>query len=146
MKHVHAEMIKAKVDNMELVVFRKVTVSKWAVVQNEFPEWKGDEYFLCLPQHKDVCLHLLNGGDAEQAQVNDDCWVSCAKVPTNASWMPWTSFMKDELKFRIKPKKEKRLIIYRNNVLYGPFFSDDEINKDLLLTGQLIEIDVEVEN
>lgn len=78
MKHKHVEMIKAKTENMELVVFIKelpwvdpdvvpsaqVLTPRWVCLPNDLEiRIKSDgEYFLCLPQHKKECLHWLNGG------------------------------------------------------------------------------------
>lgn len=64
-KHKHADMIIAKANNMDLVVFYKKDDSEgWFVSSLDVMVYDGYDYefFLCLPQHKDACLHWLNGG------------------------------------------------------------------------------------
>lgn len=145
MKHVHAEMIKAKADDMSLIVFVKCGHnSAWRETETptQFPlsEFDDVQYFLCLPQHKEVCLHWLNGGDI---QVLDSNWINVHPVESYP-WEDEHDFMCEDSKIRIKPKKEKRLIVYRNDVVYGPYLSIDDINPDLMATGQVVEIEVEV--
>lgn len=45
---------------------------------------------------------------------------------------------------RKKPKKEKRLIVFRNDTVYGPYNKLDDINEDFKSTGQILEIEVEI--
>ncbi|AUR91107.1 hypothetical protein NVP1155O_34 [Vibrio phage 1.155.O._10N.222.55.B3] len=146
-KHKHYDMIVAKAENMDLVVFCKVDELPWQERKNQSLMEFGEKfkYFLCLPQHKDTCLHWLNGGEAQQKPINGDNWVTSADVK-KVSWMSWTSFMKDELKFRIKPKKEKRWIAALPNGRVSGWHDGDrealegQYNKDV--GWQFIEIEV----
>lgn len=115
-EHKHAEMIKVKADNMELVLFFKADEVEWRKVdgQDVFPINRSHyvEYFLCHPKHADVCLHWLNGGEVE-VLVGD---VRSESMPKDyfREWRREHIFMRDDLDIRIKPRKEKRWIgIYR---------------------------------
>lgn len=160
MKHKHYDMIVAKAANMDLVVFCKNAVDEWIYQEYAETDVKFSEtgfgYFLCLPQHKEACLHWLNGGGVQQKPVDDEgCgWVTCADV-NKVTWMSWTSFMKDELEFRIKPKKEKRWIgVYGNHVTDGMYPTKDLCERCVNRSDkfkhtapegwQFIEIEVEV--
>ncbi len=134
MKHVHAEMIKAKADDMSLVVFRKITQSKWAVVQNEFPEWNGDAYFLCLPQHKEVCLHWLNGG---KLMIDNGKGLGEGRYTMDIRRNnPLADFIgHPEYTFRIKPMIEKVWVAYHKN---GFMFNE--------VGGSVSDIDDRVKN
>lgn len=107
MKHVHYEMIVAKAANFELIQFVKIG-DNWEIVgshDNKVVSFASHyEYFLCLPQHKEACLHWLNGGKVQQKPIDNDNWMACADVD-EVAWMSWTSFMQDKLEFRIKPEK-----------------------------------------
>lgn len=63
--HKHLEMIVAKAANMDLVLFIKLG-DQWQATgchDNQVINIASHyEYFLCLPQHKEECLHWLNGG------------------------------------------------------------------------------------
>lgn len=97
MRHKNADMIKAKVDNVDLIVFSKAKnlgdwreVSLIALIVND-----NFDFFLCLPQHKEACLHWLNGGDVLYSEfqssweqytltpdfpkypLQDFCWAQC---------------------------------------------------------------------
>lgn len=50
--HKHAEMIKAKADNMELVLFSEHVEGGWVVCGGNLPSNESLNYFLCLPKHK----------------------------------------------------------------------------------------------
>lgn len=76
MKHKYAEMIKAKADNTELVWLGSGFRVDWVEVGKDFPDFtEATEYFLCLPKHKDACLHWLNGGEVEF--YCNGTWRSC---------------------------------------------------------------------
>ncbi len=116
--HPHIEMIVAKAANMDLALFFKAEGGNWRISTLAYMAINDKhDYFLCLPQHKDACLHWLNGGDAEQKPKDEDCWVACSDV-SQVTWMPWTSFMKDDLEFSIKPRKEKRWIAFKWDNFY----------------------------
>lgn len=117
--HKHAAMIKAKVDNMDLTV-----------LCSEDGEWRYGNFqdlcdldaldcFLCLPQHKEACLHWLNGGSVEFLDVGGDWhWYGCSKW--SASGIRW---MSKDATIRIKPRKEKRWL--------GVFQERCEVNGNL---------------
>jgi hypothetical protein len=101
-----------------------------------------NDFFLCLPQHKEACLHWLNGGDVQD--YYEDEWTPVNSSDGKPSWSIHHAFMDEEAEYRIKPKKEKRWIVYRNGTVYGEYLSTDNINDDFKATGQVIEIEVEV--
>lgn len=107
--HKHAKMIKAKADNMDLVVLRKHHEGDWIEVadQSEIRIKQNGEYFLCLAKHKEACLHWLNGGDVEFNSEFMDEWTEYEPFK---SWGLGSVFMQDDYKARIKPRKEKRHI------------------------------------
>ena len=150
-KHKHYDKIVAKAANVGLVQFIKIN-GKWedAGLSDKFISFsEGYDSFLCLPQHKEACLHWLNGGGVQQSLITDSSWITSADVK-KVSWMPWTSFMKDELKFRIKPKKEKRLIGVGRNAFTTAHYSLDDrplletTIQNLCPDAAVIEIEVEV--
>jgi hypothetical protein len=108
MKHKHYEMIVAKAANMDLVVLIKSkTTNRWEAMELScIPSfYEESEYFLCLPQHKEACLHWLNGGEVEENY--NSRW---DKVEQH-SWHGQSVFNFDDgYIIRIKPKKEKRWI------------------------------------
>ena len=107
--HKHASMIKAKADNMELVVF--VKNDEWDLTEScndALMFFAGKDYFLCLPQHKNACFHLLNGGESEFRLI-----YSISEEWTKGTTVSWTDrhwCMSDDFESRIKPRKEKRWI------------------------------------
>ena len=114
MKHVHYDKIVAKAANMALIVLNKNAVNEW--VEQEYTETDvkfsetGFGYFLCLPQHKDACLHWLNGGEVESH--HEDYGTMTLADAGCIEWSVKSSFMKESIEIRIKPKKEKRWIAY----------------------------------
>ena len=148
-RHRHYDMIVAKAANMDLVVLMKSKVmGTWSKSKlRHLPSFYDDgEYFLCLPQHNEngQCLHWLNGGDVQQKPIKDDgVWIDYSDA-SKVTWKNWNSFMRDDLEFRIKPKKEKRYIIYRNDNVYGTYLSLADIGDKLKQNDQLIEIEVKV--
>lgn len=102
-QHRHAEMIKAKADNMELVVFIN-NYGQWEFGDlNNLVDLDALPAFLCLPQYKETCLHWLSGGDI---QALDSNWINVHPV----EYYPWEDehdFMCEDAKIRIKPKKDE---------------------------------------
>lgn len=146
MKHKHAEMIKAKVDNMELVAFVKLT-SMWSEMDDRsiVPTDVNFDYFLCLPQHKDACLHYLNGGDV---LVKSNLVPSWAAVTHGQLWGKGIGWMREDAQYRIKPKKEKRWIVW-DTAQSIPERESYKSLEDAMLNfdypdAQFIEIEVEV--
>jgi hypothetical protein len=155
MKHENAEMICAKVNNMNLIMFIKRSKHcEWSVINEawDLSFITGSNpysFFLCLPQHKDACLYWLNGGSV-QYRIALDVWTDAADNVSNAAWTPDNLFIDDQVEFKIKPKKEKRWIAYssdqkRLGVL--SFYSEQEA-RDYYIhevdQPQFIEIEVEV--
>lgn len=150
-KHKHAELIKAKVDNMDLAVFFKSNASaKWIKIycsnNNGLPSfYEGGEYFLCHPKHADVCLHWLNGGEAQN--VAECSLLGVVSKSEFGDWRKNSAFMDEVLDLRIKPRKEKRWIGYHK---YGPTTAMTYLRKEDAMADtvdhekwQFIEIEVE---
>jgi hypothetical protein len=124
-KHPHAEMIKAKAYNMDLVVFERMAYGgDWSkmigrgFISSFHPE---NDYFTCLPQHKEACLHWLNGGDAQAMNYG---WVDISTARSHP-WKDTHCFMRDDIKIRIKPLKEKRWVVVHDGRLVGKLFKFD---------------------
>jgi hypothetical protein len=157
MKHKHYDLIVAKAADMNLVVLSQNQKDGSWLVQNDQGTTDFGEcinYFLCLPQHKEACLHWLNGGESEHGGEFGQ-WNSCEGW--NKKWFSTTcGFMRSSHQTRIKPKKEKRWIAtfpWAGNVFYvtpESFASEGLLNdyvdmhygkRDLML---IHEIEVEV--
>lgn len=144
-KHKHAEMIKAKADNMDLVVLRKNYDNSWGEINCHDCCFMPDfDYFLCLPQHKEACLHWLNGGDVQARR--DSPWANL--LLQNPIYLDeFTPFMDDCCEIRIKPRKEKRWICINDNLeiedgtLYESYSDADENSPGY---KQIVEIEVEI--
>ena len=159
MKHKHYDLIVASVANMDLVMFVKLDNhgGEWveSTVNPSIPWCEGSEYFLCLPQHKEACLHWLNGGEVEFEFLPDGCGEFGLAAPlSEAGWVIDHVFMDDQL-IRIKPKKEKRVIgVHKDGRTTSHYAIDDEgcyATDEIRITGkgnpdewQFIEIEVEV--
>lgn len=114
-KHKHAEMIKAKADNIGLVVFVNDDIGgelKWREMVNSFPISPNHEYFLCLPQHKEACFHWLNDGEIE---FNSEFSDGLTEYEPIKAWGIGSIFMQDDYQIRIKPQKEKLWIAVRKD-------------------------------
>lgn len=149
MKHKHYDMIVAKAANMGLVVFSKTKNSeKWeesslvAFIVNE-----NFDFFLCLPQHKEACLHWLNGGEV-QYSLNGTDWFDKDSFGINKERMDIEYFNSATHSMRIKPRKEKRWIVAGCNSLHTMmYFSSHESASRYNTNGvdtQIIEIEIEV--
>lgn len=112
MKHKHYEMIVAKAANMDLVVLIDNGRSDGWLFSSKFNHTNFNEeldYFLCLPQHKEACLHWLNGGEAQtRNEYSDLGWDTL--LPFEGAWSKVSHFTCADILLRIKPKKEKRWI------------------------------------
>lgn len=143
--HKHAAMIKAKVDNMDLVVFVKPCDNgAWYEKDcSAFQFWEDSKYFLCLPQHKEACLHWLNGG-LTQVKYDGEDWKDVFNSE-NPSWQGCNYFMmRDYVDYRIKPRKEKRWIAVKGYVTSNLY--EDRRQLELMYATaqdvQIIEIEV----
>ncbi|AUR93010.1 hypothetical protein NVP1181O_46 [Vibrio phage 1.181.O._10N.286.46.C9] len=152
MKHKHYDMIVAKAANMDLVVFQVDPNGKNKVWSEYYCEEDGDfplfyqncNYFLCLPQHKEACLHWLNGGAIESNETKS--WVEVDSLELCTShWYEGHFFMHEHEEFRIKPKKEKRWIAFNheNGNVFGTYSSEFNC-KRAWPNLQTLEIEVEV--
>lgn len=156
MKYKYAEMIKARVDNMDLVLLVK-TDGEWGDSSNDLPVSNGFDYFLCHPKHADTCLHCLNGG---KAQLYSGDRFHDMPTYSGSEWSPDCVFMDADREIRIKPKKEKRWIVVSKTqcsaigLLYNTcssaykFRSDAVDVKNRIPSNssnlQIIEIEIEV--
>ena len=113
MKHKHYDMIVALAENMNLATFCKGKLGKeWIDLGSEgLPCFIPDsQYFLCLPQHKDACLHWLNGGVSQVEYTKSPYTYWCDIESEEVKWSLDNVFMSELLKIKVKPKKEKRWI------------------------------------
>jgi hypothetical protein len=148
-KHPHAEMIKAKADNMGLVVFYNRNIS---TLWNELLETgevillKDYQYFLCLPQHKDECLHWLNGG---KIQYQTELVAEFKDYQPEIRFGVGSIFMQSDFDIRIKPRKEKRWVAIRKSDLLVneyTFESRGEAIADLNpIYWEFYELEIEIE-
>ncbi|AUR82363.1 hypothetical protein NVP1023O_54 [Vibrio phage 1.023.O._10N.222.51.B4] len=142
-KHRHYDLIVAKAANMDLVVFIKLG-DQWQVTgchDNQVINIASHyDYFLCLHQHKEACLHWLKGGEIE-------CLEGGTWLPFRRSheWKKEAAVMNPTTKIRIKPKKEKRWIAYNRTTgsTYGTF-DTKEVCEGYHPEHQHIEIEAEV--
>lgn len=107
-------LIKAKLENMELVVFYKDSYDsegRWAETY-QFSVQEGFEYFLCHPKHKVQILHWLNGGDIAFTHTKGGLGT---KECDTVYWMPRSWYMDEVFESYIIPKKEKRWIVVGNS-------------------------------
>ena len=156
--HKHVDMITAKANNMDLVALRKTNDGMWREVlyQSEIKFKSSYEYFLCLPKHKEACLHRLNGGEVQIKYNSSNNWCDCTAAPDKPTWGHDHIFMDEFVITRIKPKKEKRWIIAKPHSLASMMYFEtekqardaiDRINKfegSDRHGGQAIEIEIEV--
>ena len=145
--HKHADIIIAKAKDMDLVAFIKMNDDGgWHELTHGYlPSFrKENEYFLCLPQHRDVCWHWLNGGEVQQSPIDIDQWVLSG---SNKNWFCKHSFMHDTLMFRTKPRKEKRWIAIRNldTVAMNNVFESMELAKEYCGNGKFSIHEIELE-
>ncbi len=155
MKHKHYDMIVAKAENMDLVALIKSKVAnRWEVLGSSFMPsfYEASEYFLCLPQHKEACLHWLNGGKVES--LHKDYEPMELAESGAIDWGVKSTFMKDSIEIRIKPKKEKRWILECNGTLLTTRIFTNKYAAKLWIDEfdradegvSVVEIEVEVTN
>ncbi len=150
MKHVHYEKIVAKAENMELVVFERQNTATHEKEEYKPIQPDGNraiwfhedaDYFLCLPQHKEVVIRGLNGEVVESTNEDRDGWSESSVELWDKDW--W--YMLDNYTSRIKPKKEKRWIIISNGVPLELIIDSKCKPYRAMINGdQAIEIEVEV--
>ncbi|AUR98843.1 hypothetical protein NVP1256O_04 [Vibrio phage 1.256.O._10N.286.45.F8] len=103
MKSKYAELFTAKLNDMDLVLFEKhKDWDEWALTGDSdryFMVSDNFEYFLCLPQHKEACLHWLNGGDAE-FHLYGDSWGKYSSF--KGRWDDESDFIDEDVIIRIK--------------------------------------------
>ncbi len=154
--HKHAAMIKAKADDMDLVVFCDGPHGKkWHIVDSKWPSFSDDfDYFLCLPQHKEACLHWLNGGEIQEKGFYNECEFGKIEIIGASKWRYNHIFMDNSSELRIKPRKEKHWIAVNNSGYATPmtFINKQECEsyvsvsypKSPVIIWQFIEIELEV--
>lgn len=148
--HKHAEMIKAKADNMDLVLFVKNDYSgEWWEVTDDFPFNQHQQFFASHPKHSSSCLGWLNGGEVEVLASPRADWEPYPCHKGHPYWSPECVFLDDEIKFRIKPRKEKSWIVVKNGTLISNrlFRSKNEAEVVCGHSGrnaQFIQIEAEV--
>ena len=111
-KHKHYEMIVAMAANTDLVLFAKF-MDEWqqANMQDLLINESFEQYFVCLPIHKEVCLYWLNGGDIQGEDPNKQhSFDDYAPFTDRKTWSCTSWYMRNDRKTRIKPKKEARWI------------------------------------
>lgn len=138
MKHVHHDKIVAKAANMDLVLFNKSEGQDGWNVSHEtcLPVFSKCDYFLCLPQHKEACLHWLNGGESQYLSNGMKEWINFGD---STSWSTTHLFMTNECELRIKPKKEKRWIGIHPLGATTPLGKTEEFVIDIVLL-QLVDV------
>lgn len=152
-RHKHADMIIAKAENMDLVVFLKPCESVgWFEKEYGAPQWQEDsEYFLCLPKHKDAVLSILNGGESEVFDCGEFYPCTCGNP---VEWRRDAWYMGKDYESRIKPKKEKRYIgVYNGGFVTEKHFKTLSDVIDFVCSNRkhaarecvkIVEIEVEV--
>ncbi|QGZ13289.1 hypothetical protein PP410_gp72 [Vibrio phage NF] len=152
-KHKHEKKIKAKLDDMSLVVFEKRKGSGWRELEcNDLPVDVGAKYRLCHKNHKTEFLHWLNGGVVEA--LEDGFWVEKANecYCLNNTVALWGV----EEKIRIAENKERRWIAVCNSGYncIDKLFDNKNQAKEFVTAFypnnrvgdfQFIEIEIEVE-
>lgn len=152
MRHKHADMIIAKAENMDLVLLVKLMNQPdfdWVecVSGVKLPFDQERDYFLCLHEHKDYCLHWLNGGSVQD--YFEDEWSACSGYDGNNNWSYEHMFMLEEAEYRIAPKKEKRWIAVNAKTGDTSNLSSNEadiIEEYKVGSWQIKEIEVEIIN
>ena len=157
-KHPHAEIFKAYLDNTDIcVLINHENESKWLRTNpRALFDYQDQEFFACLPKHKEACLHRLNGGEVQIKYNSSNNWCDCTAAPDKPTWGHDHIFMDEFVITRIKPKKEKRWIIAKPHSLASMMYFEtekqardaiDRINKfegSDRHGGQAIEIEIEV--
>lgn len=155
--HKYAEMIKAKADNMELVVLcrdKSRECNEWGLYTHEdgsalpsgsIPMFEdGFDYFLCLPQHNEngQCLHWLNGG---KIQYKSELIPDFMDYQPDINLGLVSIFMQQDFEIRIKPRKEKRWIAIRccRGVMPSIYDTESQARKANPYADQFIEIEID---
>ncbi|AUR84572.1 hypothetical protein NVP1060A_56 [Vibrio phage 1.060.A._10N.261.48.B5] len=149
MKHKHHDKIVAKASNTGLVQFIKMN-GEWedAGLSDKFISFSEEyDYFLCLPQHKEACLHWLGGGEAQGEDPNrPNYFDDYANFVDRKNWSCSSWYMRKDINVRINTKKEKRWIII--NTKYEEvderLFEDEPDMLDRHPDSKAIQIEVEV--
>ena len=148
MKHKHYEMIVAKAANTGLVCFVKRPDVEWVECDDRIlPCIDEHEYFLCLPQHKEAVLEGLNGGNCQfLPPVDGDREWTDSENHQFETWSDGWWYMDNLFESRIKPKKEKRWIIWNENQdsYHCTFLVDPSDKYEANFKFSIHEIEVEV--
>ncbi|QAU04500.1 hypothetical protein Va1_147 [Vibrio phage Va1] len=113
-KHRHCDMITSVINDMNLSVFVCVvshTIGGGQTVRHE--RWlqsdigsmandQRDNYFVCLPQHEESCIHWLNGGNVQSCRGNSIWNDVLEKYGPDNNWHVGHLFMQENVQIRIK--------------------------------------------
>lgn len=105
-RHPHADMIHAKAENMDLVVFRCNPNGEWVRSAAYFPLLGNCKYLLCLPKHEEAVLNCLNGGESLVKISSSGPWNS-VYTESNPVWERGYWYMDEFTESRIKPVVDK---------------------------------------
>jgi hypothetical protein len=96
--------------NPDLVVFSRDKGDKWWIALNN-PSWSDDrDYYLCHKNNGKECLHWLNDGNVEfKGSIPSSSWGYYPKF-TTYEWSPFASFMRKNVKFRIKKEPNYKAV------------------------------------
>lgn len=145
MKHKHYNMIVAKATNMELVLFYQPPNRQdlWVEAEDdELPTLDNYNYFLCLPQHKEVCLAWLGGGELQQYVGNQ--WLGFESRDECPDWLKDKDFMDCKCKLRVKPRKEKRWVVIDDKQYLFPTLYTKDPSDELTHHYQVFQIEIDV--
>lgn len=137
--HKHAKMMEAKVNNMYLVLFTKVSDGWRKYHRKNLPCEQLSEYYLCHPKHAKECEAWLNGVNV---LAND---VAISNNVDVFGWHPNSLFMDPDFNIKIAPKKEKRWIIVHPDELTSYSCKTKEFADAVALTldgCQIFEVEV----
>ncbi|AUR81703.1 hypothetical protein NVP1089O_54 [Vibrio phage 1.089.O._10N.261.51.F9] len=113
-KHRYYDLIVAMAENTDLILFAEL-MGEWqqANMQDLLINDSFEQYFVCLPKHKEVCLYWLNGGDIQgEDPKKQHSFDDYAPFTDRKFWSCTSWYMRTDRNMRIKPKKEKRFIAW----------------------------------
>ena len=104
------------------------------------------DFFLCLPKHAEALLENLNGGECQFFMLDGD--KECDHCVSNElkEWSIGSWYMFDHYESRIKPKTEKRWIIWDlDNDGYHCVLKENPEGKYLAnFNFQVLEVEVDI--
>ena len=117
--HKHRDMMKAYAGDSSLcVLIYNEDDDKWIHTNpRAFFDYPYFEFFICLPKHKEACLHWLNGGLIECNSKLTEGWEVCFDY-NKYFWKPNCGMMREDANYRIKPKNVKRWVAFKWDNFY----------------------------